>query len=350
MTQNAPIRAVAMLSGGLDSSIALHLIKRQGIEVEAVNFHTGFCLTDAHRALGQTANKNGTPYRNEALRAGAHEHIPVRVVDVSKEYLPVVAKPKYGYGQAMNPCIDCRIFMLSRAREMLQEIGAKFVFTGEVLGQRPMTQHLRAMQLIEQQSGLEGLILRPLSAKLLPPTIPEKEGWVDRTQLLGLSGRSRRVQMQLAEEFQIGDYPQPAGGCCSLVDANFARRLRDLFEHRDPATIDPAEYVMLKVGRHIRLSESLKVIVGRNESENRFLEMWQGGRWKMTTPDHPGPILLLEGEPGPDALAEAARLAARYCDGKHEAEVRVLASRRSGETAELKVAPRGEYEVADQLL
>src|SRR5438093_242027 len=157
MTQNAPIRAVAMLSGGLDSSIALHLIKRQGIEVEAVNFHTGFCLTDAHRALGQTANKNGTPYRNEALRAGAHERIPVRVVDVSKDYLPVVTQPKYGYGQAMNPCIDCRIFMLSRAREMLQEVGAKFVFTGEVLGQRPMTQHLRAMQLIEQQSGLEGL-------------------------------------------------------------------------------------------------------------------------------------------------------------------------------------------------
>jgi tRNA U34 2-thiouridine synthase MnmA/TrmU len=349
MSDLKPIKALAMLSGGLDSSLALHLIKAQGIEVEAVNFHTGFCLTDAHRALGKTANKNGTPYQNEALRAGAHEQIPVRVVDVSKDYLPVVTQPKYGYGQAMNPCIDCRIFMLRRCREMMDETGAKFVFTGEVLGQRPMTQHLRAMQLIEEQSGLPGLILRPLSARLLPPTIPETKGWVDRSLLLAMSGRGRKAQMRLAQELQIGQYPQPAGGCCSLVDANFARRLRDLYTHRDPESIQPEEYMMLKVGRHIRLSPTVKIMVGRNESENRFLEMWRGQRWILTTPEHPGPTALVDGSPNEEELVELARFAARYCDGKHAAEVCVLA--RQGETSrELRVEPRNEYEIAEQLL
>ena len=350
MTERAPIKALAMLSGGLDSSLAVHLIKEQGIEVEAVNFHTGFCLTDAHRALGQTANRHGTPYRNEALRAGAHERVPVRVVDVSRDYLPVVTQPRYGYGSAMNPCIDCRIFMLRRARTLMEEIGARFVFTGEVLGQRPMTQHLRALQLIEREAGLEGLVLRPLSARLLPPTIPEQEGWVDRARLLDISGRSRRAQMELAERFQIGEYPQPAGGCCSLVDANFARRLRDLYAHRDPAGVLPEEYVMLKLGRHLRLGPGLKIIVGRNEGENRFLELWRGSRWLLSTPDHPGPLSLLDGEPDEEQLLECARIAARYCDGKKEGRVRVLASRREAESRELLVEPRGEYELASRLL
>jgi hypothetical protein len=263
-----------------------------------------------------------------------------------------VTAPKYGYGQAMNPCIDCRIFMLRRARGLMDEIGARFVFTGEVLGQRPMTQHMRALQLIEEQAGLKGLLLRPLSARLLPPTIPEKEGWVDRARLLGLSGRGRREQMRLAAEFQIGDYPQPAGGCCSLVDPNFARRLRDLYSHRDPESIQPEEYVMLKVGRHVRLGPGLKIVVGRNEDENRFLEMWRGQRWTLTTPDHPGPVCLLDGDPGEEELLEAARLAARYCDGKQEAEVRVLAARGRDkqEQRELRVQPRGEYDVAARLL
>ncbi len=349
MSSREPIKALALLSGGLDSSIALSLIKSQGIEVEAVNFHTGFCLTDAHRALGRTANKNGTPYRNEALRAGAHEQIPVRVVDVSKDYLPVVTKPRYGYGQAMNPCVDCRIFMLTRARKIMEEIGAKFVFTGEVLGQRPMTQHLRAMQLIEEQSGLPGLILRPLSARLLPETTPEKMGWVDREKLLALTGRGRRLQMLLAEQLKIGEYPQPAGGCCSLVDPNFARRLRDLYDHRDPESIQPEEYVMLKVGRHIRITAQVKIIVGRNESENRFLEMWRAQRWILTTPDHPGPTTLVDGEPTDEDLAEIARHAARYCDGKHAPEVTVLA-RRGEESRTLRVVPRGEYDIAEQML
>jgi tRNA-uridine 2-sulfurtransferase len=350
MSDDAPIKALAMLSGGLDSSLALHLIKSQGIEVEAVNYHTGFCLTDAHRALGQTANKNGTPYRNEALRAGAHEQIPVRVVDVSKDYLPVVTQPKYGYGSAMNPCIDCRIFMLTRARALMEEIGAQFVFTGEVLGQRPMTQHLRAMQLIERESGLPGLVLRPLSARLLPPTIPEQRGWVDRAKLLEINGRSRRQQIELAEQFQIGAYPQPAGGCCSLVDENFGRRLRDLYQHRDPASIQPEEYVMLKLGRHLRLAPGLKLIVGRNEGENRFLEMWRGDRWLLNTPDFAGPMVLLDGEPDESQLLECACVAARYCDGKREPQVRVLASRRGGDVKELLVEPKGEYELATRLL
>jgi hypothetical protein len=232
----------------------------------------------------------------------------------------------------------------------MDETGAKFVFTGEVLGQRPMTQHLRALQLIEREAGLEGLVLRPLSARLLPPTIPEKEGWVDREKLLDINGRSRRQQIELAGQFQIGEYPQPAGGCCSLVDANFSRRLRDLYQHRDPASIRPEEYVMLKLGRHLRLAPGLKLIVGRNESENRFLEMWRGDRWLLTTPDFAGPMVLLDGEPDEAQLEEAARVAARYCDGKREARVRVLAGRGSEAPRELTVEPKGEYELASKLL
>jgi tRNA-specific 2-thiouridylase len=211
-------RAIALLSGGLDSTLAVKLILEQGIEVEAMNFVTPFC----------TCNRQG---RCEAQHVADRFDLPVKVIGLVEEFFQVVRRPRYGYGSGMNPCLDCRILMFFRARERMEEVDAVFVFTSEVLGERPMSQRREAMRLIERESGLDGWLLRPLSARLLPPTIPEKEGLVDRDKLLAIEGRSRKPQMALAEQYHINDYSCPAGGC-RLTDPGFARRMRDLVRQR----------------------------------------------------------------------------------------------------------------------
>src|SRR5262245_8439721 len=219
------IRCIGLISGGLDSSLATAHMKRLGFDVVGINFSTGFCSSDHLRMMGRTEKKT---YRNEALRAGADFDVPIELIDVAEEYLgAVLAEPKHGFGQNMNPCVDCRIFMFGKARGLLEEYGARFLFTGEVLGQRPMSQHRFALRTIEKESGLEGLVVRPLSGQLLPPTVPEKEGWLRRDDLLAISGRSRKEQMRLAAEYGIDDYPQPAGGCCVLTDESYSRRLKE---------------------------------------------------------------------------------------------------------------------------
>src|SRR5512136_1762372 len=213
-------KAIGMISGGLDSTLALALVKRQGIEVKAVNFYTGLCITETQRRKG--GRPDGTVPRNEALRAAADLEVEIEYVDISgSEYFEMLVHPRWGYGANANPCVDCRVFMMRRARQILEAEGADFVFTGEVLGQRPKSQRRDTLRIIERESGLEGRLLRPLSALLLEPTIPEKEGLVDRSRLLDISGRSRRRQMALAEELRISEWPQPAGGCCYLTDEAF---------------------------------------------------------------------------------------------------------------------------------
>jgi tRNA-specific 2-thiouridylase len=261
--------------------------------------------------------------RHEALDAGAELDVPVEVIDVSHEYMSVVLNPRHGYGAGMNPCVDCRIFMLRKAKEYMEQIGARFVFTGEVLGQRPKSQHRPQLRIIERESGLEGLLLRPLSARLLPPTIPEKEGWVDRAQLLAISGRGRKEQIALADALEIGDYPQPAGGCCFLPDPNFARRLRDFIEHYSPQAVTPEQMALLAVGRHFRLDHNAKAIVGRDEGENNYLTQAGADQWRFSTPDFPGPVGLSADALTPENVEKIAGLVASYCDGKHEARVRV---------------------------
>src|SRR4030066_95020 len=272
------IKALALLSGGLDSILATKVILEQGIDVVALNFTSPFCL----------CKKGGCGAAEAAKQLG----VPLKVMNVGNEYLKVVRKPKHGYGRNMNPCIDCRIFIVKKAKKYAKEIGASFIFTGEVLDERPMSQHYPAMKLIEKEAGLVGKILRPLSARLLPETEAEKKGLVDRAKLLDIQGRSRKPQFKLAEEFNIKDYPCPAGGCL-LTDKEFANRLRDLFGHRKRCSL--VDVNLLKVGRHFRVGRN-KIIVGRNEAENKILlaKKTRNAFW-FEVPDIAGPTTILQG-------------------------------------------------------
>jgi tRNA U34 2-thiouridine synthase MnmA/TrmU len=335
-----PVKAVALLSGGLDSTLAVKIILDMGIQVEAVNIHTGFCLIDHRRFI--SSRRGEAPPVNEALRAAADLGVHVEMIDISGEYLDVVLNPKHGYGSAANPCIDCRILMLKRAREYMDRIGADFLVTGEVLGQRPMTQHRGTMRRIAKESGTADMLLRPLSAKLLDPTKPEIEGLVDRERLYGISGRGRKDQMRLAREKGIAEYPQPAGGCCFLTDKNYARKFRDLVAHRPRGSITLDDLVILKAGRHFRVSESAKAIVGRDKAENEFLERFTTGRWIFKVLDYQGPLTLAEGEPSEGDLRAIASIAARYSDGKQEPELDVMCRHPDGREEKFTTPPMNE--------
>lgn len=257
------VKAVALLSGGLDSRLAIKVVKQQGIDVHAVNYVTCFC----------TCTSRGS-CKLEARRACEQLDVPLKVFVISKEFIEVVKHPMHGYGKNMNPCIDCRILMFRMAKGYMKEIEASFLITGEVLGQRPMSQRRDAMQLIDREAGVEGLVLRPLSAKHLPMSLPEREGWVDRERLLSIKGRSRKEQISLAESYGITDYPCAAGGCL-LTNEGFADKVRDLIAHKDA---DLNDMVLLKVGRHFRLPHRGKAVVGRDKGENlRILNLAREG-------------------------------------------------------------------------
>jgi tRNA-specific 2-thiouridylase len=336
------IKAIGMFSGGLDSRLAVRLIQHQGIEVTALHFCTGFSIADRNRQVGHTEK---TSVHYEPLAAGADLGMPVKVIDVSHAYIDVVLNPRHGYGSGMNPCVDCRIFLLQQAKAYMEEVGAHFVFTGEVLGQRPNSQQRDQLRIVERESGLAGFLLRPLSAKLLPATIPEQKGWVDREQLLAISGRGRKEQIALAERFNIGDYPQPSGGCCWLTDRTFSRRLRDFLDHFPTEMVTPEQMALLGVGRHFRLDEQTKVIVGRDEGENDYLARVGGDHWQFTTIDHPGPIALTFDSLTPALIERVAGLVALYSDGKHESRVRVEVCRNK-DVQTVTVAPLSRDAVA----
>jgi tRNA U34 2-thiouridine synthase MnmA/TrmU len=319
------IIAIGLLSGGLDSSIACRLIQNQGIDVKAVNFYTGFCTTDFRRQVNRQKAK-GKVYANESLQSAASLGVEIEYIDISASYIQdVLMAPKHGYGSAFNPCLDCRGYMLARAKKYMEDTGAHFVFTGEVLGQRPMSQYRKALDTVAAESGLGGLLVRPLSAKLLPPTIPEEKGWLDREKLAGISGRSRKEQYRLAEELGVSVYSQPAGGCCSLADVSYGKKMRDLLDHLEEGNVPSLDdVILLKVGRHFRPSDSLKVVVGRDEVENKFLERYSGGaRALLTSIDVVGPIVIAEGNLEMSALHTAAAITARYSDHEGADRIRV---------------------------
>ncbi|MFL5274213.1 MAG: 7-cyano-7-deazaguanine synthase [Anaeromyxobacteraceae bacterium] len=345
------VKAIALISGGLDSTLALAVVKRQGVEVKAVNFYTGLCITETQRRKGGRAD--GTVPRNEALRAAADLEVDVEYVDLSESgYLDMIVHPKYGYGANANPCVDCRVFMMQRAKEIMEREGADFIFTGEVLGQRPKSQRRDTLRIIERDSGLDGRLLRPLSAKLLPPTIPEKEGLLDRERLLDISGRSRQRQLALAKELGVVDFPQPAGGCCYLTDENFSKKFFDILDAREAAgeerRIRRDDVVLLSTGRHFRLSPRAKLIIGRNEVENVILEKYGDGRARLEAQGVLGPIALVEGEPTWEERVLAARIVARYGKGKDLAEVAV--EWREGDLVETyAVAPEADEPAVERM-
>ena len=321
------MKALTLLSGGLDSILATKLVSDQGIEVVALNFILPFTAEKGDYA-GAVAKRFG---------------IPLIRVEAGEEYLDVLRNPKHGYGSGMNPCIDCHIYMLREAKRIAKEIGAEFMFTGDVLGERPMSQHRKALELEEKEAGLEGMVLRPLSAKLLPETIPERKGWIDRSKLLAISGKSRKPQIALAQEFGLQDeYPAPAGGCL-LTYKEFASKIRDLFEHKEKVTMRDA--LLLKIGRHFRV-ESSKIIVGRNEEENKLLSDSKSiENYVFEVPGYGSPITILEGAKSKEAIEIAAKLTARYSDAGTE-EKGVLVEYWVEKKESIVVAPLPEEEVA----
>jgi tRNA U34 2-thiouridine synthase MnmA/TrmU len=287
------IKALGLFSGGLDSILAAELIQEQGIKIELINFTTPFFQSTNAREMAKQIN------------------LKLKEIDITKDYLKMLRKPKHGYGSALNPCIDCKIFMLRKAKIYAKEIGAKFIFTGEVLGERPMSQNKNALELIEREAGLRGKLLRPLSAKLLPITEAERK-WVDREKLLDIQGRRRERQMKLANQFKIKDYPTPAGGCL-LTNKEYANKVKDLLSYKK---ISMKDLQLLKIGRHFRFEKS-KIIVGRNEKENKeLLRLKDSPDYVFEVPNIGSPITILQGQKTKEAISLAARLTAHYSDSK----------------------------------
>lgn len=320
------MKAIVLISGGLDSILAAKLIKEQNIEVIPVNFRIPFC------------------HRNSAFpsRASAYLNAPLNTVDISKEFLQMLASPRHGFGSHMNPCIDCKILMFKKAKELMAVYQAECIVTGEVLGQRPMSQHRRALDIIEKESGLEGVLLRPLSAQLLPETIVEKEGKVSRRHLFNFSGRQRRPQMSLAQQLGIGEYAQPSGGCL-LTDLEFTKRLKELIEHKE---LSLENIDLLKVGRHFRLGPGVKLVVGRNQKENADIQALAREGDYLFMPDETtaGPTSLGRGAFDQKMIQFACAITARYCDAKNE-EATILCQKIPGEQKTIRISPLDQEQI-----
>ncbi|MEA3328746.1 MAG: tRNA 4-thiouridine(8) synthase ThiI [Candidatus Omnitrophota bacterium] len=298
-------KAVILFSGGLDSILAGRLMLEQQIEIEAVNFMSVFFI------------------KNEALPTIDNIGVKLKIFDITPEHICIVKSPQYGYGKNMNPCLDCRVCMLKKAAEYMKEAGASFLVTGEVLGERPMSQRQEAFNLVEKAAGLKGKILRPLSAKLLRPTIAEQNGIVNRNKLLNIQGRGRNYQIDLAKQKGISNYPVPSGGCL-LTDPEFSDRLRELLANQSPEVSD---IQLLKYGRHFRLSNGFKVIIARDEKEIEcLLGLAEQGDMIFDLADFAGPITIVKGRRNTDGLGwikNIAALTARYSKVRDKKEVRV---------------------------
>jgi len=323
--------------------LATKVIIDQGIHVEGINFFTGFCVEGHTHAIRNKDRKREK--RNNSLWVAEQLGIKLHIIDVIEEYKDVLLNPKHGYGANMNPCLDCKGFMVGKAREWMEENGFDFIITGEVIGQRPMSQRKQTMPIIAEESGAHDRLLRPLCAQNLPLTLPEREGWVDREAMLDFSGRSRKPQMALAEKFNFDDYAQPAGGCCFLTDAAYSIKLKDMWTHRGTRDYELDDIMMLKVGRHLRPRPNFKIIIGREDGENRFLEGYRKLFTHLRATDHNGPLALLDGSFDDDDIQLAARIVARYGQGRDAKKVDIEIKQQDREAYQISVQPMPNEEI-----
>jgi tRNA-specific 2-thiouridylase len=323
------IKALGLLSGGLDSSLAALCLKRQGLEVTAIAFVTPF--------FGSS----------KAEHAARQMEVPLIVEDISKVHLDMLKSPRYGYGKNMNPCIDCHAMMFRLAGGIMAERGFDFLFSGEVLGQRPMSQNAQALSTVANYSGHPERILRPLSARLLPITVMEEQGLVNRDQLLDIQGRSRKPQEALAREWGLADFPSSGGGCL-LTEIHFSDRLRDLFDHQPGCTVEDVE--LLKIGRQFRLSEQAKLTLGRHQQDNESIRGAAGGTYIMlSAPGLSGPLGLISGQPAEVDLKIAGSILAAYGKGKDLETVEILAETADGENR-FTVSPMSRDKATDMII
>lgn len=379
---NKNIKAVALISGGLDSLLAAKVVLEQGIHVEGLNFYSGFFGVGSK--VVTLKNKKNKPDYNNAQWIADQLGIKLHVINVVEEFKDVFLNPKYGYGSQLNPCLDCKIFIVKQALAWMKKNNFDFVISGEVIGQRPMSQRRDTMNVVKRDSGAEGLLLRPLCAKHFPETIPEQEGWVDRNKLLDFVGRDRKPQITLAKKYGFKNFPQPAGGCL-LTEPNFCTRVKDMWnarclsscgshvipskaeiqkkdnqtawvpdqqtrfamtqpelsrEYKD-YTLD--EINLLKIGRHIRPRPHFKLIIGREEAENDFLEKFRDKYISLHCVDRSGPVVLVDGEVDKKDLELAAKITAKF--SKDDDEILVQIYCLSGEAYQLKVKPLTSEEI-----
>lgn len=336
-------KAVALISGGLDSMLAVRVVQEQGIHVEGLNFFTGFCVEGHTHAIRKT--DSARPKRNNALWVAEQLGIKLHIIDVVEQYKDVVLNPRHGYGAHMNPCLDCKGFMVRQAHDWMLAHNFDFIITGEVIGQRPMSQRSKTMPVIAHESGAGDRLLRPLSAQFLPATLPEREGWVDRERLHAWHGRSRRPQIELAARFGFDEYAQPAGGCCFLADKNYTVKLKDLFRSRRGRRYELDDIMLLKVGRHLRPAPGYKLIIAREDGENNFMRGYRRQFTSLRSVSHAGPLALIDGVFDEQDLLLAARITARFCQGRDEQSVEVEIASPAGAARNLIVTPLRSDEV-----
>lgn len=327
--------------------LATRVIQDQGIHVEGINFFTGFCVeghTHAMRAKDQKKQK-----RNNALWVAEQLGIKLHIIEVIEEYKDVVINPKHGYGQHLNPCLDCKIFMVNKAAAWawMEENDFDFIITGEVIGQRPNSQRKATMPIIAKQSGAEDRLLRPLCAKNLTPTLPEREGWVDREALYAFHGRSRKPQIALATSLGIEEFSQPAGGCCFLTDKYYSKKLTDLWQAKGERTYELDDIMLLKVGRHLRPAPHFKIIISREEGENHYLSGYQHQFTMLHCISHAGPVALIDGNPGPQDLLLAARIVARFSQGRDSDKVTLSIKPVDKDSRECSIEPMPAAEIPE---